>query len=372
MSMELETGHISTNGHMDDNGNMGENGHMSPSEPKAVDDEALTEPGSAGQEAEPATPGVPETDSEQTQEQEQEQDFGPPALSPSQLKLYDDCPKKWKFRYLEKLPDPPGLAAVIGTFAHSVLEALMNLPPEQRTQDIAQAIAGQKFDEISRDKDFQRLNLGKPAIARFKWRAWDSITKLWTIEDPQQVEVIDVEVKLTTKVSGVPFVGYIDRLDNSPQGLVINDYKSGKPNHPGPNSDPNQRHLEDSHVFQVMLYAAAVTEESSDMPAKVRVLYLGELNGQIAEEVTPAKLEDVQAKLVETWGRISDSRISQTFEAKPSILCGWCAFLAHCQEGMETVIQFNETGKLKDSAPAMKLKQILFNRGAGSATLDSA
>ena len=142
---------------------------------------------------------------------------------------------------------------------------------------------------------------------------------------------------------------------------MVNDYKSGKPNFPGPNSNPDRRHLEDSHVFQVMLYAAAITEELSNMPAKIRLLYLGETSGEITEEVTPAKLEDVKAKLIQVWGEIQESRNTNTFIAKTSPLCGWCPFLAHCQEGMETVIQLKDTGKLKETAPAWRLKEILFN-----------
>ena len=114
-------------------------------------------------------------------------DAGPSALSPSQLKLFEECPRKWKFRYIDKLPDPSGLAAVIGSFAHRVLELLMSQPPEARTTETAQALAKDAFAETSQDASFLGLNLGQPAIARFKWRAWSSILKLWELEDPQAV-----------------------------------------------------------------------------------------------------------------------------------------------------------------------------------------
>lgn len=313
----------------------------------AADAEAAVAP-------EPVEPGPPAS----------EPPPGPKALSPSQLKLYEDCPKKWMFRYIQKLPDPSGLAAVIGSFAHSVLEDLMLLEPAQRTRDQARAIAREKFNDFSRTPGFAELNLGPPAIARFKWRAWISIKKLWGLEDPQEVDVNDVELKLSCEVAGVPFLGFIDRLDNTPEGLVINDYKSGKPNFAAPNADPQRIHLENSHVFQVMLYAAAVAQELSQMPAGVRLLYLGDQPGVLPEDVTPEKLEDVSARLAEGWRNISSDRASGNFKAKTSPLCGWCAFLSHCPEGMDKVIELRDSGRLKESAPALRMKEILLSQGA--------
>ena len=147
---------------------------------------------------------------EQTQpapNQPTQQEPGPRSISPSQLKVYEDCPKKWMFRYIENLPDPSGLPAVIGSFAHSVLEDLMGLAPDERSKDRAQVIAREKFGETQLTLDFKQLNLGPPAIVRFKWRAWNVITKLWTLEDPQQVEVVGIESKLSLQVAGVPFLG---------------------------------------------------------------------------------------------------------------------------------------------------------------------
>ena len=45
----------------------------------------------------------------------------PPYLSPSSASMYQQCPRRWRFRYIDRLPDPPGEAALTGTFAHRVL-----------------------------------------------------------------------------------------------------------------------------------------------------------------------------------------------------------------------------------------------------------
>ena len=71
--------------------------------------------------------------------------------------------------------------------------------------------------------------------------------------------------------------------------------------------------MENSHVFQVMLYAAAITEELADMPTQVRLLYLGDNVGELVEEVTPQKLDDATAKLKDGWEQLSHSRANDSY-----------------------------------------------------------
>ena len=61
----------------------------------------------------------------------------PRSFSPSSAGLWKQCPRRWRYRYVEKLPDPPGIPALIGTFAHRVLELLCNEPATDRTVDRA-------------------------------------------------------------------------------------------------------------------------------------------------------------------------------------------------------------------------------------------
>ena len=60
-------------------------------------------------------------------------DGSPPYLSPSSSSTFNSCQRRWEFRYIHKMTDPPGEAAIAGTFAHYVLELLMELPGPERT-----------------------------------------------------------------------------------------------------------------------------------------------------------------------------------------------------------------------------------------------
>ena len=57
------------------------------------------------------------------------------SLSPSRALDFQSCPLLYRFRVLDRLPEPPSPAAVRGTLVHSVLEALYDLPAGQRTLD---------------------------------------------------------------------------------------------------------------------------------------------------------------------------------------------------------------------------------------------
>lgn len=162
--------------------------------------------------------------------------------------MFRQCPQRWKFRYVDRLPDPPGEAALADTLAHRVLEELLNLEPPARTLDRARELAKQIWSETTSGEDFMALDLDTDGVRNFKWAAWRAIEGLWDIEEPQAVEVIDTETEVSGKIGGVPFIGHIDRVEVGPDGLIVSDYKSGRA--------PGRRISED--LDQVLLCAAAL------------------------------------------------------------------------------------------------------------------
>ena len=213
----------------------------------------------------------------------------PPYLSSSSSSMFDQCPSKWKFRYVDKLPDPPGEPALLGTFAHEVLEFLLQEAPECRTKERAKELAAQIWPKIENNDDFLALELDDAEIKEFKWKSWNAIEGLWKLEDPSKVEVKDTERDVRVMLGGVPFRGVIDRVDKENQRLVVADYKSGKP--------PKKRFAGDK-LNQVLLYAAAIREADGELPNKARLLFLGQeiIETEVSEETLKApigKLQDI-------------------------------------------------------------------------------
>ncbi|MEY3217834.1 MAG: hypothetical protein RLY96_297, partial [Actinomycetota bacterium] len=53
-------------------------------------------------------------------------------LSPSAVSEYENCPQLYKYRKIEKLPEPPSLDAERGTLVHTILQDLFEFPSAQR------------------------------------------------------------------------------------------------------------------------------------------------------------------------------------------------------------------------------------------------
>lgn len=266
----------------------------------------------------------------------------PKYLSPSSAGMFQQCPRKWKHRYIDKLPDPPGEPALAGTFAHRVLELLLQEPPEERNPDRAKELAREVWPEIAADDDFRALELTKDQERAFRWRSWLAIEGLWHIEDPTAVTVEATEQDVRVVISGVPFRGIIDRVDVESDGLVIADYKSGRA--------PSQR-FEADKLDQVLLYAAALTALSGLKPVRARLLYLSQRTVEV--DVTDEKLAEVIASLQQTWSSLQRSCTSGEFDTSTGPLCAWCPFVAQCPEGQAEVEKRHLAGRVRADAPGL-------------------
>ncbi|MEE2768390.1 MAG: PD-(D/E)XK nuclease family protein, partial [Actinomycetota bacterium] len=256
---------------------------------------------------------------------------------------YDQCPRRWKHKYIDKLPDPPGPAAVLGTFAHAVLEKLYQESPEERTVERTRTLAGDVWKATETGNDFRSLSLDDAAQREFRWKAWTSIEGLWALEDPSQVAVDATEQRVTAQLAGVPFVGYLDRLDRSDQGLVVIDYKTGRP--------PRAAHR-NKPLGQVLLYAAAVEAQTGEQPVEARLLYLGK---EVLETDVSSDLLNVETeRLAASWSQLEKDCMRDTFATRTGPLCGWCPYVTTCEDGEQEVRLRVDAGRVREDAPARK------------------
>lgn len=248
-------------------------------------------------------------------------------LSPSSASTFRQCPRRWKFRYIDKLPDPPGEPALRGTFVHSVLELLLQNEPAERTPETAKRIARETWDEFKSDEDLIQLGLSEAEGRQFRWDAWQNIEQYFALENPSQVNVVGTERDMKTSVGGTPFRGIIDRVDQTPQGLTVTDYKTGRV--------PSARYL-DNALSQVWLYAAALqTTESQDI-SEVRLLYLSpgsKKRNDVRRAFDSDKMLDSVAVHTDTWNGIHQAVECDSFGPQTGPLCSWCPYRAQCPEG---------------------------------------
>lgn len=265
----------------------------------------------------------------------------PQYLSPSSAAAFEGCPRRWQFKYVDRLPEPSGQPALVGSFAHRVLELLCELPGPERTAEVAKRLAREAWPEFELDEDYQSLALDDEGSRAFRWQAWLAIAGLWDLEDPASVDVVSTEQKVTADLGPVPFVGIVDRVDRIDGRLVVSDYKSG--NLPGPRWRGDK-------IRQVMLYAAALHADTGELPDRARLLYLGQRILDV--RVTERRVEEAIEDLSGVWDRIGQACGSDTFAPRTTVLCGWCPFVDRCPEGRADLERRREAGTLPAHAPA--------------------
>lgn len=266
----------------------------------------------------------------------------PRHLSPSSASLFVQCPRRWRLRYVDRVPEPSGEAAVVGTFAHRVLEVLLGEAPEHRTKERAKLIAREVWPETEHHPDYLALELDAAGARALRWKGWIAIEGLWAHEDPSTVSVRATERRVSATIGGVPFLGVVDRLDECADGLVVTDYKSGRA--------PSTR-FRDAKLSQVLLYAAAVAAADGEAPVRARLVYLGET--VVEAQATPERVAEAVDGLRATWDELSAAAASDEFAARPGPLCGWCPHVGNCAEGQAEVRRRWDEGRMRSDAPAV-------------------
>ena len=246
--------------------------------------------------------------------------FTPPEyLSPSSINTFRDCQLKFKLSRFDNIKEPPSWATHIGSFTHEVLENLYGLPPEDRTLDSLRQLAGELWSANSWEQKVLALDEPKGDIKAFKITAFENMKNLWNLEDPSEVDLDEMELRVDTEVEGVRMMGFIDRLMFTDDGsAIISDYKTGKI--PNPNFKS-----EDDKFFQLLAYALMLEAESGVPTSQVELLYLSH-SAKHELAATPVKLSIAKGTIVETKEALDTACKTGDFHANVGKLCDWCYY----------------------------------------------
>src|SRR5215471_8448016 len=75
-----------------------------------------------------------------------------PSLSPSRAADFKTCPLLYRFRTIDRIPEPPTPDQARGTLVHAVLERLFDLPAEQRTKAQAAALVLPQWQRLREEQ----------------------------------------------------------------------------------------------------------------------------------------------------------------------------------------------------------------------------
>ena len=241
-------------------------------------------------------------------------------LSPSGINDFNNCPQLYKYRSIDRLPQPPSLDAERGTLVHTVLHDLFESIPSKRTPIAAIDLLPSRW----RAQVDAKPELAAMVINEKEWldRASALLKTYFTLERPESFEPTHREMHLENDFEeNVYLHGYVDRLDIAPTGEVrIVDYKTGKAPKPG---------WEEKALFQLRVYALLYWKAHGVLPRLLQLIYLGD-GKLVKNNPTIADLETTEKILHRTADDIFASIDKDYWPPKPSRLCDWCFFKTIC------------------------------------------
>lgn len=233
----------------------------------------------------------------------------PDRFSYSQLKDFETCPLKYKYQYYLKLPVGGSQYLSFGNTVHKVFEDYLKLFIEQ-TKFSQQDLFGQSkkapklpefevleklyeknwVDEWYDSKKEKELffKQGKEMLKKF----YDQ--SLTTMPRPKYIEQ-----SFFLFLGNYKLVGRIDRADETPEGLLIYDYKTGKA----------PKRSEKRDIDQLYIYQWAAEEYLKEKVCGLKYWYLREKTEQFLEEELAGaeKISSLKIELTSLMNRITET-----------------------------------------------------------------
>lgn len=235
-------------------------------------------------------------------------------LSFTRVDTFERCPRRFRYQYVDGLPQAPAPQLSFGSSIHSVLEWLYDrkhpqLPPlEETLRTLYDMWESEGYAEVDRDEQLLAYEHARDVIRRFHGRVTSEGLRL-----PAATEAwFELPVG-----SDIMVVGAIDRIDIDDTGsLHVIDYKT------------NRRARTRAQVrssLQLAIYALATRELYGRLPETVALDFV--VPGiRVIVDVAELDLDAVPGRLSDVAERIRAGEDTPT----PHRLCEWCDFRTIC------------------------------------------
>jgi putative RecB family exonuclease len=248
-----------------------------------------------------------------------------PALSPSRASDFKQCPLLYRFRAIDRLPEPASTAQVRGSVVHAALEQLYALPAAERGCDTAMTLVDPAWERVVEGQPELAADIEPALRAELLEEARALLSGYYRLEDPTRFDPESCEQRVEVELEdGTLLRGFVDRIDVAPTGeLRVVDYKTGR-------APPEARALaEFKAMFQMKFYAVALLRSRGVLPARLRIIYLAD--GQVLDYAPDRdELLRFEKTLIAIWRAILSAGQTGDFRPSPSRLCEWCPHQQHC------------------------------------------
>ncbi len=244
--------------------------------------------------------------------------------TPSKLGSYADCPRRYRYSYVDRpspQKGPPWAHNSVGASVYTALRNWWDVPPAQRGPGVLGKLLRATWVREGYRDETQEREVYRTALTWLEG---------YLRELDADFEPVAVERTVAAKTKVLALSGRVDRIDRRGDELVIVDYKTGR-------SGVNADDARGSQALAIYAYAAARTFRRSCHRVELHHLPTGTV---AAHEHTDESLQR-QVDRAEAIARdigVAEKRLAdgvpadEAFPAQPSQMCSWCDFRRVCPD----------------------------------------
>jgi RecB family exonuclease len=247
--------------------------------------------------------------------------------TPSKLVAFEDCPRRYRYTYVDRPSPPKGPPWAhnsLGASVHTALKAWFDLPAARRRPEALPGLLRVTWvregyrDEVQERAAYERA---------LSW------LRRYVEELKPAFEPVAVERTVAAKTPALALSGRVDRIDEVGGELVIVDYKTGRTGL-SPDDARGSRAL--------ALYAFAAERLFRRRCRRVELHHLP--TGSIAAHVHTGesiarhvrRAEETAADATAAEKELAaGADADAAFPATPGSICGWCDFRRSCPAGAQ-------------------------------------
>ncbi|HUY12621.1 MAG TPA: PD-(D/E)XK nuclease family protein [Terriglobia bacterium] len=248
-----------------------------------------------------------------------------PIYSHSQLETYENCPKKYKFKYIDKIRKPleTGIEAFVGSRVHETLRKLYDDLKLKKLNTIEELLA---FYQARWKAEWgPGVKIVKEGLAEQNYLDYGEscIRNYYGQYHPfDQSDTLDTEMRLVFGIDpeGKHRVqGFVDRVARRADGVYeIHDYKTARDLPPQSYIDSNR---------QLALYQIGLRAQWPDVQEVELIWHFVSSKTSLHSHRTPEELEELAQR---TTGLIEEIESQTEFKPIKSRLCDWCEYQPDC------------------------------------------
>ncbi len=241
-------------------------------------------------------------------------------MSPSRISDFKLCPQLFKFRVIDRLPEPEDPYSAKGSLVHAALEGLFGLAPGNRTLANATERLRLAWDEIKGAEEFD-LPLTEEQEAAFLQEAQGLLANYFRLERPALINTHELEWWVEHQTPTALLRGIIDRVEVDEDGdWILTDYKTGRA--------PSETYALGS-FFALKFYALVCWRAFGKIPKALRLVHLREPE-VLTLHPDQRMLEALERQLEALAKALTTAFESGVFKARPGRVCARCPHQQIC------------------------------------------